>query len=191
MKTFFSQNKILIWLVMFLLLLNLSVIGTIIYHKYKIEHKSSSFVPQQFSGRGKIQGGGSFLKEYLRLDEKQFTRFRITRNEFQQKAEIINNSLKEKRIEFLNELEKSNPDEAIIRKVSEDIGKLHADLITETSLYYLDLNSLCTKEQLPKLHSFFKQMFEREESMPSTGRFNRQGQGRTQHNNLNKNMDSI
>ena len=170
MKTFFSQNRILIWLIIFLLLLNISAISTMIYHRAR-EAKNTSFVRHApFQRDSRMRGEGRFLKDFLELDPEQFEQFRMARHTFQMKAWDITEELREKKVEFLKALNQKNPDTNKIQIISEDIGLLHKDLRLETGKYYLELRTICDKEQQQKLYHFFMQTFERPDMVPGPGR---------------------
>lgn len=184
MKTFFSQNKVLIWLIIFLLLLNIAAISSMIYQRVRLA-KDTSFIPHApFHRDREMPGEGRFLREFLELDTEQFEKFKVARHSFQMKAWEITEELREKKIEFLKELNRKNPDTGKIQKISEDIGDLHSDLRVETGNYYLELRAICHKEQQQKLYHFFMQTFERPEMEPGPGR----GAGR-HHRMIRRNMN--
>jgi hypothetical protein len=170
MKTFFSQNRILIWLVIFLLLLNISAIIAILYHKSReVENTSLSFQPS-VNREIRMSGEGRFFRDFLELDKEQFERFRIVRHHFQMKARNITEELREKKAEFLKELDRKNPDAGKIQEISNEIGQLHATLKLETGKYYLQLKTICNDEQQQKLHHFFLKIIGGGEMMPGQGR---------------------
>ena len=128
-----------------------------------------------------MRGEGRFLRDFLDLDPEQFEQFRMARYAFQMKAWDITEELREKKVEFLKELNKKNPDTIKIQKISEDIGYLHKGLRLETGKYYLELRTICDKEQQQKLYHFFMQTFERPEMVPAPGR------GRGMHQRMMRN----
>jgi hypothetical protein len=191
MKTFFSQNRLLIWLVVFLLLLNISAISTMIYHKVKETKNPSSFVQPPIHRERRLAGEGRFLRDFLKLDKEQFEQFRVCRHAFQTKAWDITEELREKKIEFLEELDRKNPDTGKIQQISEDIGSLHKSLRMETGKYYLELKAICNDEQQQKLHHFFMQTFERPEMAPGPGRDHGMHKRMMRDNRIKQNNDSI
>lgn len=178
MKTFFSQNRILIWLVIFLLLLNIAAISSMIFNRAR-KVNNTSFIPHaNFHREGRMPGEGGFLKEFLELDKGQFEQFRNARHAFQAKAWDITEELREKKFEFLKELHQKNPDTSKIQEISEDIGNLHESLRMESGKYYLELRRLCNEEQQCKLYQFFMQTFEG----PEFGHGHGRGRGMHQRN---------
>jgi hypothetical protein len=160
MKTFFSQNRILIWLVIFLLIINVAAISTILIIRVR-KVNDTSFIPHaRFHREGRMPGEGGFLKEFLELDEGQFEQFRDARHGFQARAWDITEELREKKFEFLRELHQNEPDTNKIQEISEDIGRLHKRLRLESGKYYLELRRFCSEEQQRKLYHFFMQTFD-------------------------------
>lgn len=176
MKTFFSQNKILIWVMIFLLLLNISTIGSIIFFKSRVNTMISPPKPPLAHKMGIMQRDGRFMKEYLGLNEEQFIQFSNTRFEFQQKAHSIAMELRQKRMELFDELKKSNPGERKIRKISEETGQLHTELNIETSNYYMKIKEICNEGQREQLHRFFIQNHEGGAQIPFPARRHGRGQ---------------
>jgi len=191
MKTFFSQNRIWIWLIIFLLLINISAITSMIYHRVREEKETVSFHRAPYPGDSRMRGEGRFLRDFLKLDAEQFEQFRIARHAFQMKAWDITEELREKKVEFLEELNQKIPDTSKIQKISEDIGYLHQDLRMETGKYYLKLRSICDNEQQQKLYHFFMQTFERPEMEPGPGRGQGMHQRVMRHKRMKQNNDSI
>ncbi|MBN2213338.1 MAG: periplasmic heavy metal sensor [Bacteroidales bacterium] len=181
MKTFFSQNRLLIWLVIFLLVLNISAISSIIYHRVRETKEIPSPFQPPIAWEGRMPDEGRFLRDYLELDKAQFEQFMIKRHGFQTKARGITEELREKKVEFLEELNKKDTDTSKIRELSEDIGQLHKALRLESGKYYLGLRTICNDEQRQKLHRFFMHSLGRHDMEPLPGR------GRGMHQRMMKN----
>lgn len=167
MKTFFSQNKILIWLVAFLLVLNICAIGSILYYKGRTTENVTTIMQHPTHERHATPGEGRFFRNFLGLDETQFRKFSAARNRFHIKLTDLNEELAIKRAEFLKELNRKNPDMVKIRKISDEIGNLHAAMRMETGRYYLQLKEICNPEQQEKLYHFFLQTMEGNDMLPS------------------------
>jgi Spy/CpxP family protein refolding chaperone len=191
MKTFFSQNRLLIGLVIFLLVLNISAISSIIYHRVRETKNISLPVQPPVPREARIPGEGRFLRDFLELDRNQFEQFRNTRHAFQAKAFSITEELREKKVEFLEELNNNNPDTGRIEEISEDIGQLHKELRLETGKYYLKLRRICNPEQQQKLHHFFMQSFERQDMAPGPGRSRSLHQRMMKNNRIKPGKDSM
>jgi hypothetical protein len=191
MKTFFTQNRLLIWLVIFLLVLNISAISSIIFHRLREpENVSLPFRPPG-PAEERIPGDGRFLRGFLELDRQQYEHFRMNRHAFQAKAWNITEELRKKKIEFLEELNKKDPDTGRIEQISEEIGQLHKALRLETGEYYLELKKICNDEQQQKLHHFFMQSLGRHDMASGPARERGMHQRMKRNNRINQVNDSI
>ena len=191
MKTFFSQNRLLIWLVIFLLVLNISAISSIIFHRVREPKNISLPFRPPVQDETRMRGEGRFLRDFLELDRAQYEQFRIDRHAFQTNAWSITEELREKKIEFLDELDKKNPDTGRIEQLSEDIGQLHKALRLETGEYYLKLKTICNVEQQQKLHHFFMQSLGRHDMEHGQARGRGMHQRMKRNNGIKQVNDSI
>lgn len=191
MKTFFSQNRLLIWLVIFLLVLNISAISSIIFHRVREPDNVSLPFRPPGPDEERIPGDGRFLRDFLELDRRQYEQFRMNRHAFQTKAWSITEELRKKKIEFLEELDKKDPDPGRIEQISEEIGQLHKALRLETGEYYLELKTICNDEQQQKLHHFFMQSLGRHDMINGPARGRGMHQRMKRNNRINQVNDSI
>ncbi len=191
MKTFFSQNRLLIWLVIFLLVLNVSAISSIIFQRVREPESVSLPFRPPVPDETMMPGEGRFLRDFLELDREQFEHCRIDRHAFQVKAWSITEELREKKIEFLKELDKKNPDTARIEQIAEEIGQLHKTLRLETGEYYLKLRRLCNDQQQQKLHHFFMQSLGRHDTAKRPARGRGIHQRMKRKNSIKQVIDSI
>ena len=190
MKTFFSQNRILIWILFALLVINIVAISSIIYYANRQKNIISEVVPSHLPARGMMHSEGRYMKEYLGLNEEQMVNFRDARFEFHQQAQQIAFELREKRMELLNELKKDSFDQQKVDSISREIGQLHTKLNSDMSKYYLDVKKICHPEQRERLHNFFINTLENDENMPPHMRNHmRPGRGmRHMKNNIDQNQ---
>lgn len=185
MKNFFLQNRIMTWIVVFLLVLNISVIATILfnkYHQYKIVSHPVAEMRQQ------VTRPGMFLKEELDLNDAQYEKFHDARMAYQKSAHEINMKLNEKKREYLNEIMEKSPDRQILQTCCDSIGFLHANLMKETGSYYNEIRLLCNDGQIIKLNAFFLEALPYENTTMMRGRGMRYGPkngARTFRNNMN------
>ena len=64
----------------------------------------------------------------------------------------------ENRNDILTELGKETSDTMNLKKLSKDLGYLHAELKNLTMNYYLDMKAICNEKQKVKLFQIFKNM---------------------------------
>lgn len=163
------KSKLLIWIIILLLIMNVSATITILSHKKqenKTEEISKSLAANTKSGSS-MQYSGRWFRDELRLSQEQMKEFAQFNPVFRQKVREINIGLAEKKQKMLNELTKEVNDTMLLDELSDSIGVLHAELKKVTYAYYLEFKRICTPEQQERLYTIFSNMFEGE--IPAAG----------------------
>jgi hypothetical protein len=180
MNTFFSKNTVLIWAVIFLLVLNASIVGTMLYRSIRDSRTMNNpRVPLHLHQ----PVPGAFLKDELGLSDEQFLRFRESRDQYQVRVKDMNHRIGIARRNYLRELMQKQSDTVHLKLTSDSIGMMHAALMEETGKYYHQILQLCQVDQVEKLNDFFIRAVELEadpgrsprayRSVPHNGRGNR------------------
>lgn len=176
-----TTNTIKNWLILLLLLTNLSTILSFSYQRKKVQEN----LEQRYPVLSERPRGGRLLMNSMNFDPHQLEAFRTHQREFRRGASGIARKLEQKRIEFVNELSKENPSMDRLEEISEDIGNYHRLLKMETVIFYNNLKEECRPEQMDELKSYFKELsapnapFERGRNHRMRGRNSQQ---------LNRNM---
>lgn len=165
MKTYFSKYGILFWLIIILLVINISAITTIFFGISIRDRKDTKFFPPKAEYHR--QHEGKFFCQSLDLNEEQQQLFEKARHKFFSEAKKIAGQMHKKRVEFINELASDEPDTLKLQEIAKDIGSLHSKLKFQTYRHYLEMKSICTKEQEEKLIKIFKSMLYKEDSFMS------------------------
>lgn len=155
---YFNKNKILIWIIIILLAINVSTVVTIAYHFYnhdnigmkRMLHKKQIRIPNKRFGR--------FMHRELNLSKSQNEKMRKFLNNYRHNAMKITEEMREKRNEIFEELSKDIPDTMKLYKNAEDIGNLHKQLKYQTIKHYLNMKSVCNKQQQQILLKMYKSM---------------------------------
>lgn len=150
-----KNSKILIGIIVLLILLNLTIVGTILYNKnevtnYKVQDKKEIIMPTNHLGY--------FFKKELNLSNKQQRAFQNIRHQYHQNSDIILKKMEKNRNDLLIELGKEKSDSIILNRLSKDLGFLHTELKNLTIQYYLDMKEVCNEKQKVKLFQTFKVM---------------------------------
>lgn len=155
-----TTNKWLIGVVVLLVVMNISAIVTMLYHK-KQEIKAEEVTLQEITaGAGpSIKYSGRWFKDELGLTREQMREFSGFNPSFRQKTGYINRQLTEKRKLMLDEMAAENSDTIKLNILADSIGKLHSELKKATYSYYLEFKRICTPEQHDKLMLIFNEMF--------------------------------
>ena len=165
MKTFFSKYRILIWLIIILLIINISAITTIFLGINIRDKKDVRQLPPKTEHHR--HHDGRFFDGSLNLSEEQHQQFKKAKHKFYSEAKKIAGQMHKKRVEFINELASDETDTLKLQEIANEIGMLHSKLKFQTYKHYLDMKSICTKEQEEKLIKIFKSMLYKEDSFMS------------------------
>lgn len=153
MKTFFSKYKIVFWAVIVLLILNVSVLGTMVYRYYTQQRMVRKHVELPLQ-RHKT---ASFMRSELELGDEQFKGFQEARAAHQQQVFTMHNRLRSLRSAYLDELMKQSPDTSLLSSMRDSIGIMHAGMMKSTGDYYGRIRKICSDKQVDRLNAFFKE----------------------------------
>lgn len=175
-----NKTKILSWTVVLLILLNLSTLGTILYHNYQEKTQMESIVIGQ---ENQTRLNGRFFRHELGFDSEQMAVFRMANQQFQPRVSIIIAQLDSLKIESYQQLNSEAPDTLQMNLLSEQIGTLHSELKKETNRFYMTIKSVCDESQAEQLKEAFTPLF-RDASCEGENP-GRRGRGYGKENNIN------
>ena len=150
----FAKNKIWIWLVVILLVTNISTIVSVIYHLRQESKQEQMAEPIEVPGEQRTR----FFKEHLGLAESQMDHFRTANRKFNREARQITMRLEMLREELVIEMTRENSDEDRLAEISKSIGEQHEKLKVATYTFYLELKQSCTSGQKEKLAEIFRSL---------------------------------
>jgi hypothetical protein len=133
---YFLKYKFVVWTVIILLVMVVTVVGTMVYMRYA--HR-----PENWGKRGPDR-----LWQDLKLTPKQDSLFNASRGDFFKSSKPIFDSLEVERQKMLAEFSKPNPDTAILYTVADNMGKLHTQMKRNTIVHLLKLRGYCNPEQV-------------------------------------------
>ena len=171
------KTKIFIWVVILLLVMNISAIFTLMYQK-KQETKADTEYGRNVETMQPGQSGrfsGRWFRDELNLSRDQMREFSRFNPVFRQKVRGINTELIKKRQQMLIELSNENSDTILLDELSDSIGMLHSELKKATYAYFLEFKKICTPGQQEKLLEIFNSVLAGEN--PAMGQV-RGGRGR-------------
>jgi hypothetical protein len=147
---FFNKNRLIFWLFLFLVVINISALVTFfLYYSGQKKHSAEKAGENSFR---------VFQKE-LSLTPIQSEKVCSINAQHRTRSEPIASALKEKRSELLEELSAENPDTLLLTKYAEEIGALQKELQLASIRQYLDLKVVCDSCQCRKLSSFYFQLY--------------------------------
>lgn len=151
-----NKIKILQWLVVLLLLLNLSTIASIVYHKYEEKTDTDILISDTESER---RLNGRYFRQTLGFDNEQMEAFRQANRAFQPEANAIISTIDSLKNDIFSELKKEHPDTSRLNSLSENIGNQHSKLKKETNKFYLKIKNVCDSVQKEQLNEVFSPLF--------------------------------
>ena len=147
---YFDKHKILIWVVVFFLVINVSALVTFFVY---------------FSGSGRQvmeppagQTCGQFCRK-LELTAEQTKTVEVIQAEFREKSEPLISQIKETRRMMLQELSKETPDTSLVNRYADSIGELHKQLQKAAAGQFLALKTVCNPEQCRKLSDMYFELY--------------------------------
>ena len=163
-----TSNRILYWIIAFLIMTNAATIGTILYHNYKfkkhLEHRGKrkyKFDKKEHKQReARID---KMFRNQLKLTDEQTENFKLHRKRFSSKAKTLMYDMHIERKNFLQELSNNEVDTLEIKQIAQRLGDLHKQMKIETMYFYMQLNEECTTEQKTKLAKIFTRFIRRSE----------------------------
>lgn len=158
---YFKRYNILKWILVVLLVLNISAIGTIIYHVY-------------FDGGSEYQTSVNneaplFLKEKMNLNNRQWDDFRRMHARFREESRYLFQEMATIRKEILEEVSKENPDREKLYELADKYGEQHALLKRKTIDHFLGMKDNISPEQERMMNMFLHNMMEQEGPGPGGG----------------------
>ncbi|MDD3738410.1 MAG: hypothetical protein PHP31_03865 [Lentimicrobiaceae bacterium] len=150
------NKKIFFWTIGLLVILNLSVLFTVIYKKNNAKQEEVSIVLSEG-----VQNplNGRYFRQSLNFSDEQMEAFREANYEFQPKARQLICEMDTLKARLFDELNKPKPDSLLTIQITEHIGKHHAELKQITNTFYLKLKAVCTPQQAERLQSTFKVLY--------------------------------
>ncbi|HRZ42016.1 MAG TPA: hypothetical protein P5228_04865 [Bacteroidales bacterium] len=167
------QNyRLLVWLVIILLVLNVSALGTILWFRHTLPS------PPETRCRAENQGQhnrlhDAFIKEELQFDEAQMKQFIVLRDKhFSEIKEIREDIEATRKLQFMAVQEK-NADPNYLDSLSSRIGLLHQKWSVSSTEFLQKASAVCNDEQRLRFFTFMEQS--RKDSLQWPGHHRRGG----------------
>jgi Spy/CpxP family protein refolding chaperone len=158
---YFSKNKISLWIIVILVLLNLFTLSTIWYDRFHI--------PDRFprpEGRHQRQDGLKRLERKLNLTADQIKIFESLRQQHFEKMVPLHQEIFSIRRELMDEVIKTEPDTARIRELTSRIGVKETERERNIIEHFTEMRSVCTPAQREKFESLLRELMCPPSEMP-------------------------
>lgn len=154
MEKFFSQKRILIYIIIALVVFNIATIGGILFYLKNERHDSHE-------GRSnKMMHKVDFIKEKLQLNESQLIDYQMYHDAFYKRGKILIDSMQVIRKHTIDHMTVAVPDTAAIDELNRKFGNLHTELKNNAVDFYFKLKKICTPSQQDTLKIIFTKMLE-------------------------------
>lgn len=147
---FFSHNKYLFWLLIFLVVVNISALVTM----FVIFPKLSVPEPQRACGNT-----GKCISEELALSSGQTGKVNQILEKNKNQTQSFRDTILNNRANLLEEIAKPNPDTVIINKYIEAIYSAQKEIQKTSVDQYLALKEICTPEQSERLSNLYFELY--------------------------------
>ena len=165
---FLQQKRFLIWIIVFLLVFNISAGIAILFHVLGENPEQAENVQSDY------------LQKELNLNKDQTLGLGKIRKEFNFLSKDVTGKITEIRSQLVHEMERNNPDTLRIRELTNQLGRLQGDLNYQIAMRYLGIREICTPEQALKLNSAYQYLFGLENQPQQHNRGFRFRHGRTE-----------
>jgi Spy/CpxP family protein refolding chaperone len=148
----FYQKKITTRIIVFLFLLNLGLIGLLVWKKVK-QHE-----PYLYPKKEAFKDVSGILKKELQLNDAQVLAFERIRTDYYQKEIVVKQHIKDSKDAMNEEMFNSATDDSKIQRlacsISEDEYKMELIRYQQAK----ELKAVCTNEQLEKFEKLVKEI---------------------------------
>jgi len=158
-----NNNNILIWAITILVILNLTIVGTILVKSTNCSVNSTN--KQAVEPNEPTIHLGKYFKDELNLSYEQHNKFREIRHKYHKDTDEIKKRMQKIRNQLLVELGKQNSNKEYLNQLANEIGKQHTALKLLTSKYYLDMKAICNNKQKEKLYAIFREVLDKNDNV--------------------------
>ena len=151
-----KTTKRLGWVIILLVVLNLTTIGTILLRNRESKSDNIAIVLDE-NRQNPLTG--RYFRQTLGFDDAQMNQFREAHRSFQYAANDLIFEMDSMKNEMFAELNSPSPDTVRLNNLSEQVGNHHAELKKITNAFYLQLKTVCDSTQCEQLQQAFLPLF--------------------------------
>ena len=148
----FSKNKVLFWLLIVLIVVNLSAIATFFIVR------SYTMITREQKARPAC-GADIAFRDRLHLNGPQQKQFHMINQQFIRISAPTVQALRLKQSELVAELSKESPDSVYLLRLSKEVGDLQSGLTMLTVRHFMQLKKNCTPGQREILLTMYYDIF--------------------------------
>ncbi len=149
--SYFNKNRVLLWIVVAVLIINLTATVTIIY---KMQHP-----PKRDFHKNERPCAQAYLENELHLTPGQNEEFKRLKKAHHDSVFVLHKMMKEKRAIISENMVKPEPDTTLLYNTTEELGMLFAQTRKLYISHYFELRKVCNPEQQEKLAKIYTRVF--------------------------------
>ncbi len=147
---FFTRTNIVIWVLAGLLVLTVSMLGTVLYRDW--------FCTGRPGTSATCVNSDQFLGSELGLNRRQMMHLNHLGKKHRMGTAPVMDSLRTIRTSLVTEMSKDNPDTNLINAYVEAISRMQGEITRRSVTQYLEIRQQCTPEQRKKLSGFYYEL---------------------------------
>ncbi len=144
-----KKDRIIQWLNIFLLVINISAFGTILLLNKQTPARSLE-----------KYNSDDFLRRELKLSDEQFKKIALLDSEVFRIYQSLLDMECASNFRLVEEMTSPSPSKARMDSIAQNIGKLHAGLKKQTIRHFDNIKSICDEDQKLLLDQLLKEMME-------------------------------
>jgi hypothetical protein len=147
---FFSKNKFVFWLLIFLIVINLSALIS-----FFVFFTRTSSPPRQSSQKNT---GSVFCRE-LSLTSSQSEKVNAILAVYKSSTDPVTENIRNYRVQLLEELAKVKPDTVLLNRYAEEISLFQKQMQIASIKQYLALKQICNPDQCQRLSTLYFELY--------------------------------
>jgi hypothetical protein len=163
-----NKNRLIFWIMLFLILVNLSALGTFFYFGRDTEEVTCDVMQAKC---------GKALECELGLSGEQIEKVDMINAEYLAKSSPIAAEIRNIRSDILDELSSDQPDTSFINQKSSELCDFQLQLQQANFTQFLDLKEVCDPEQAQRLSALYRELYGCAGMAGSAGRMHRHKTG--------------
>ncbi len=156
---FFTNNKIVRWLLLVLFIINISALITIAYKGFRAPPPPPPHPPGAPPGMGsEFPDLSRFIKVEMDFNDEQKEKFNNLRTGYFENSKPRMDGIRESKLKIIDELTKDSPDRNLIDTESENSGRLLTEVERLNADFFISAYAICNESQKKKLQMFLKNL---------------------------------
>ena len=154
----FSKNRLMGWLVVILVILNLGMLITFWVSRPRGPHPDGRKPDKNGINMERPGNPGEFLETELGFNDEQSSRYKELRKEHREKADEIISETRKLKDSFFELLSQPDADSGEVTEMANEIGAKQTELDLLTFNHFKEVRAICTDEQKKKFDDIIEEV---------------------------------